>query len=145
MCLTHPSCLMSYVKAKSFIGQVREPGQCVEFFTTFNICSGFRLVKHVSWFESGEGVRQIWSPLDIAILTATSHLNICPCFAGEIIPQAVCTRYGLAVGAYSAWFVQILMYLCFVLAWPISKILDFVLGSNHTVRALGFENFPCRE
>ena len=53
--------------------------------------------------------------------------------AGEIIPQAVCSRYGLQVGAYSAWFVQALVWLCFVIAWPISKILDALLGHEQAV------------
>jgi hypothetical protein len=30
-------------------------------------------------------------------------------------PQAVCSRYGLAVGSYSSWLVRILMIVC----WPI--------------------------
>ncbi|KAK9868498.1 hypothetical protein WJX84_001723 [Apatococcus fuscideae] len=51
---------------------------------------------------------------------------------GEIIPQAVCSRYGLAVGAYSAWFVRILMVLTCPISWPISKILDYTLGSHST-------------
>ena len=54
--------------------------------------------------------------------------------AGEIIPQAVCTRYGLAVGAYSAWFVQALMVLTSPLSYPLSRLLDWVLGSDHTAR-----------
>eukprot|EP00884_Botryococcus_braunii_P005984 jgi/Botrbrau1/15387/Bobra.43_2s0015.1 len=49
---------------------------------------------------------------------------------GEIIPQAICSRYGLAVGAYSAWFVQILMGLTAIISWPISKILDKLLGTE---------------
>ena len=52
---------------------------------------------------------------------------------GEIIPQAVCTRYGLAVGANCATFVRMLMFLTSPIAWPISKILDTVLGTKHTV------------
>ncbi|GLC43679.1 hypothetical protein PLESTM_001503800 [Pleodorina starrii] len=51
---------------------------------------------------------------------------------GEIIPQAVCSRYGLKVGAYSAWFVRILMTLCSPIAWPIGKLLDFMLGPDHS-------------
>ena len=52
---------------------------------------------------------------------------------GEIIPQAVCSRHGLAVGARSAWFVQILMWTFAIIAYPISKILDYLLGEEHTV------------
>lgn len=52
---------------------------------------------------------------------------------GEIIPQAVCSRHGLAVGARSAWFVQILMWTFAIIAYPISKILDYLLGQEHTV------------
>ncbi|KAG2449851.1 hypothetical protein HYH02_005374 [Chlamydomonas schloesseri] len=51
---------------------------------------------------------------------------------GEIIPQAVCSRYGLKVGAYSAWFVRLLMTLCSPIAWPIGKLLDFLLGPDHS-------------
>ena len=57
-------------------------------------------------------------------------------YAGEIIPQAVCSRHGLAVGARFAWFVQILMWTFAIIAYPISKILDYLLGSEHTVRLL---------
>lgn len=53
--------------------------------------------------------------------------------AGEIVPQALCTRFGLAIGSYSAWFVQLLIYACWIIAWPISKILDYVLGDQHSV------------
>ena len=54
--------------------------------------------------------------------------------AGEIIPQALCTRYGLAIGAYSAWFVWALMWVVGIVSWPISKVLDYLLGSEHGVR-----------
>ncbi|CAI9264776.1 unnamed protein product [Lactuca saligna] len=53
-------------------------------------------------------------------------------FFGEVIPQAVCTRYryGLAIGSSFIWLVRILMIICYPIAYPISKILDFVLGHN---------------
>ncbi|KAI3425639.1 uncharacterized protein J3R85_010006 [Psidium guajava] len=50
---------------------------------------------------------------------------------GEIIPQAVCSRYGLAIGAAVAPVVQVLVFICFPVAYPISKLLDFLLGEGH--------------
>ncbi|KAL1186776.1 hypothetical protein V6Z11_A01G201700 [Gossypium hirsutum] len=50
---------------------------------------------------------------------------------GEIIPQAVCSRYGLAIGATVAPIVQVLVWICFPVAYPISKLLDFLLGHRH--------------
>ncbi|KAL4308374.1 hypothetical protein GQ457_01G053350 [Hibiscus cannabinus] len=47
---------------------------------------------------------------------------------GEIIPQAVCSRYGLAIGANFVWLVRILMIICYPIAYPIGKVLDAVLG-----------------
>lgn len=52
------------------------------------------------------------------------------CF-GEIIPQALCSRFGLEIGANMAWFVTLLMWLSSPVSWPIAKFLDCVLGSNH--------------
>lgn len=40
----------------------------------------------------------------------------------QIIPQAVCARYGLAIGAKVAPFVQILVRICFPIAFPVSKV-----------------------
>jgi len=51
---------------------------------------------------------------------------------GEIIPQAVSVRYGLAIGARCAPFVLVLMYIFAPIAWPIAKLLDLLLGTNET-------------
>ncbi|SCZ89656.1 BZ3500_MvSof-1268-A1-R1_Chr9g10528 [Microbotryum saponariae] len=50
---------------------------------------------------------------------------------GEIIPQAVCARYGLRIGAIAAPAVLALMYLEYPIAYPIAKLLDYLLGESH--------------
>ncbi|GMY28427.1 DUF21 domain-containing protein At1g47330 isoform X2 [Fagus crenata] len=52
---------------------------------------------------------------------------------GEILPQAVCTRYGLRVGAIMAPLVRVLLFLFFPISYPISKVLDWMLGKGHAV------------
>jgi len=52
-------------------------------------------------------------------------------FFGEIIPQAICSRYGLAVGYYFSIPMWILIGIEFVIAYPISILLDCILGKEH--------------
>ncbi|QRW19665.1 hypothetical protein RhiXN_01071 [Rhizoctonia solani] len=47
-----------------------------------------------------------------------------------IIPQALCARYGLQIGAASAPLVLCMMYIFAPVAWPIAKLLDWVLGNG---------------
>ncbi|TVY19861.1 Protein MAM3 [Lachnellula arida] len=50
---------------------------------------------------------------------------------GEVIPQAVCVRYGLAIGAFMQPFVVTLMWLLAPIAWPTAQLLDWALGEDH--------------
>lgn len=43
-------------------------------------------------------------------------------FICQVIPQAICTRYGLAVGANFVWLVRFLMIICYPIAYPIGKV-----------------------
>ncbi|KAG2260437.1 hypothetical protein Bca52824_079731 [Brassica carinata] len=71
---------------------------------------------------------KIFHPFVAVLLSVTFVLAF-----GEIIPQAICSRYGLAVGANFLWLVRILMILCFPIAYPIGKVLDAVIGHNDTL------------
>ncbi|KAN0105707.1 protein of unknown function DUF21 domain containing protein [Russula decolorans] len=47
-----------------------------------------------------------------------------------IIPQAVSVRYGLTIGSRCVPIVLVMMYLFAPIAWPIAKLLDYILGKN---------------
>ncbi|CAI9107876.1 OLC1v1007350C1 [Oldenlandia corymbosa var. corymbosa] len=68
---------------------------------------------------------KIFHPVVAVLLSVTFVLLF-----GEIIPQAICSKYGLAVGANFVWLVRILMIICYPIAYPIGKVLDAVLGHN---------------
>ncbi|KAF9065355.1 hypothetical protein BDP27DRAFT_62255 [Rhodocollybia butyracea] len=63
-----------------------------------------------------------------AILISTASIVI----FGEIIPQAICVRYGLNIGAKAAPLVLALMWLTAPISYPIAQLLNYVLGANDT-------------
>jgi metal transporter CNNM len=62
----------------------------------------------------------------IGLIISTSIITL----FGEIIPQAVCSRHALVVGAHTTWFVYFFMFVTFPISYPISAILDKVLGEE---------------
>lgn len=62
----------------------------------------------------------------LAILISTILITI---FAG-IIPQAICHRHALLIGARTIWLTYIIMIITFPLAYPISLLLDCMIGEE---------------
>eukprot|EP01087_Luapelamoeba_hula_P011026 TRINITY_DN2962_c0_g1_i1.p1 TRINITY_DN2962_c0_g1~~TRINITY_DN2962_c0_g1_i1.p1 ORF type:complete len:735 (+),score=136.17 TRINITY_DN2962_c0_g1_i1:270-2474(+) len=69
---------------------------------------------------------RIVGPIAAILISITCIL----CF-GEVIPQALCTRFGLAIGANLFWLVWIIIIVLFPISWPISLVLDVLLGGEH--------------
>ncbi|XP_078698530.1 uncharacterized protein LOC144926013 isoform X1 [Branchiostoma floridae x Branchiostoma belcheri] len=69
---------------------------------------------------------KISNPIIAIVVSVTAVLIF-----GEVIPQAVCSRYGLAIGAFFSPMVRVLIFLTFIISWPLSKLLDCLLGEDH--------------
>ncbi|KAL4400223.1 cell agglutination protein Mam3 [Malassezia pachydermatis] len=64
-------------------------------------------------------------------LTAVIVSTVLIVIFGEVVPQSICARYGLAIGAMCAPMVHIFMIILAPIAWPIAKLLDYCLGEDH--------------
>ncbi|XP_050462670.1 unextended protein isoform X2 [Cataglyphis hispanica] len=62
----------------------------------------------------------------VAIICSTLAIVI----FGEISPQALCSRHGLCVGAKTIYLTKLTMLITFPLSYPISKLLDVILGEE---------------
>ncbi|CAL1547310.1 unnamed protein product [Lymnaea stagnalis] len=69
---------------------------------------------------------RISNPIFAIVISVTAVLIF-----GEVIPQAICTRHGLAIGAYLSPLVYLLMGIFFIISFPLSILLDCCLGKEH--------------
>ena len=70
---------------------------------------------------------RITDPVTSVILSVTVVLLF-----GEIIPQALCTTYGLAIGAFFSPLVNVLLFVTQPISVPIAALLDTILGQRHS-------------
>lgn len=100
------------------------------------------LRKHGNWLLCTLLIGNTAVNSALAIVTADMFGGLAGLFAstavilyiGEIIPQAVCYRFGLVIGAYATPFVRIIMYLTAPLSYTTALLLDCVLGGESATR-----------
>lgn len=71
----------------------------------------------------------------VAVIVSTSLVVV----FGEIIPQAVCSRYALEIGSKAAPIFRLFMYSLWIVCKPLSMVMDFFLGPEPPVRHSKFE------
>lgn len=71
-------------------------------------------------------------PSYIAIILSVTLVLI----FGEILPQALCTKDPVAIGARFAFIVRFLMVILYPIVWPMSKLLDYLLGHGDARKIL---------
>lgn len=71
----------------------------------------------------------------VAVIVATALVVI----FGEILPQAICSRYPLEIGSKAAPIFRLFMYALYVICKPLSWVMDLALGPEPPVRHTKFE------
>lgn len=89
------------------------------------ILIGNVLVNNILALYMGEMFSGFW-----AVIIATSLVVI----FGEILPQAICSRYPLEIGAKAAPVFSIFMYALWIICKPLSMVMDYFLGPEPPVR-----------
>lgn len=105
---------------------------CPSSLTASLVEVGHTLESYIFMFLKRASILRLKFPFITGIIAVVASTVLLVIFS-EIIPQAVCSRHGLAIGAFFAWPVRILIYVLFIVAWPIAKVLDLLLGSQHGV------------
>eukprot|EP00767_Chilomastix_cuspidata_P001858 gnl/Chilomastix_cuspidata/1985.p1 GENE.gnl/Chilomastix_cuspidata/1985~~gnl/Chilomastix_cuspidata/1985.p1 ORF type:complete len:709 (+),score=315.52 gnl/Chilomastix_cuspidata/1985:165-2129(+) len=68
---------------------------------------------------------ELVSPTVAIIISVTGILVF-----GEVIPQAVCSRWGMQIGYYCRWLVWCLMIVSSPVSWTIGKVLDLLISHD---------------
>lgn len=66
----------------------------------------------------------------MAVIISTSLVVV----FGEILPQAICSRYPLEIGSKAAPVFRIIMYALYIICKPLSMIMDYFLGPEPPIR-----------
>jgi len=70
-----------------------------------------------------------------AVIIATALVVV----FGEILPQAICSRYPLEIGSKAAPIFRLFMYALYIICKPLSMIMDWALGPEPPIRHSKFE------
>jgi len=68
---------------------------------------------------------RLTNPITAIVVSATAFLIF-----GEILPQSICSRYGLPIGYYMSWLMWFLTGCFFIISYPASMMLDWLLGKE---------------
>jgi metal transporter CNNM len=90
-------------------------------FLLCTILLGNVLVNSVSTLILGDMLSGVYAALGSTLLIV---------IFGEIIPQAACSKHGLAVGAHTRYIMYLFMVLTSPLSFPLSIVLDKILGQE---------------